>query len=237
MRSVLLFIVVAAVLFISPSVFGGPVIVPFINPPESNPNITWQGPSPYQRNIYMDFSSNPVGATGPIPGAIYAGTDDAYLWNSDFVTISGDMRWDETTGSMGIFGGGTGTIVIHIDNWERELPVKNLYQELIYRVDLPGGIGSTTFSEIITPPDGIIHSGYWNNWDNLGNGRTRLSIWNQFQPNPPYEDITITLSVSAGNMYIEEFHLATECVPAPGAIILCSLGAGLVGWLRRRRTL
>ncbi len=236
-RALSIGILTLLVLSFSSSVFCMPPMVPFTYPPESNTNIIWQTSSPYQRNIYMDFSTDPVGATGPIPGAIYHGTDDPFLRDSDFVTFSGDIRWDEATGAIGIFGGGTGTILIHIDNWEEARPVKNLYEELIYCVDLQGQEGSSSFSQIINTPVGIANTGYWNDWDKIDFNNTRLSLWNQFQPNPAWEEISITLSVSVGNMYIDEIHLATECIPAPGAIILSSLGVCIVGWLRRRKTL
>ncbi len=46
--------------------------------------------------------------------------------------------------------------------------------------------------------------------------------------------------VLSGEAYLDNFNICfgdPPTVPAPGAILLGTLGAGLVGWLRRRRTL
>ena len=235
-KQVLTFLLTAMVVFVvSPLAWG----TAFISAPETNPNITWETQYPdYQRNIFLDFSVNPVGASGSgIPGAIYAGDDDAMLWGSDYVELSGAAVWNEDLDAVGIFDAtadATGSITLYINNWDRDLPVKHIYEEFSWYTSALDG---TT----IQLPSHEVADGYTlgEPWFEVSGipplvGHHTGSYYIPVEPNPTWEKITINFIAKEGqSSYLKSMHVATECVPEPATLCLLGLG-GLL--LRRKKS-
>lgn len=60
----------------------------------------------------------------------------------------------------------------------------------------------------------------------------------RIRPNPSWEEVEFSIIPAAGALAtLDSIHADTICVPAPGALLLASLGAVAVGWLRTRRRL
>lgn len=222
-------------LAIAPAAWGAP----FDAPPESNPNITWQTSFPYQRNILLDFNVDPRGPAGSgIPGADYEGYDDPVLWDSDYVEFTGDVTWNAALGAVGIFdatAASSGTIVVHIDNWVRDWPVKHLYDEFVFKFE---GAAGSIYQQSLGLPAGYAEGEYWGDasFPFTAGVDEWVHYWTEIERNPPWENKIISMSIGAGgSVYVKSLHVATECVPEPTSLALLAVGGLVLVFLRRKR--
>jgi hypothetical protein len=214
----------------------------FDNPPKSIwPE--WHTSFPYQRNIYVDFNTDPAGgpySTG-IPGADYEGWADPDLWDTDFISYTGDVIYDKLNERMGaeaIGGAASGSGIIHIDNLDNLDNYKNFWIEVHLDVSNPAELQSWLSWQFIFD-DGAEYILDWApdeehmaiyDW----NAPYGIVTWGTIYPNPLWEEIQFTFNIPEnGWAWIYDVHIATECVPIPSTVWI--FGAGLIGLVGIRR--
>jgi len=205
----------------------------FVNPPEQVWSPPWQGPAPYQRDIYWDFSVNPVGGPSPngTPGAQYAGTLDPVLKDSDVVGFgqtSALQYFTSANSPDGVAGIGienttgatlTGTASFLLDNTTTE-GTKKIWIELTGQAS-----SAQSFASIDTWATGQVGvGGQVGPTETLGSGLLLQDFGYVIPVNPLWEVIDFNFSVAPGGYdMINTLQIATQCPDRASTLALLGL--------------
>ena len=163
----------------------------------------------------IDFESFPGGdpISYTVSGATFTGTGGGALWtglgpNGTLGLLAGSGLLEELRADIA-----GGAISVSVDIGDYDADSDRLFLEIF-----DSGGTSLGYTDLVIAPEFV--------------GMETLSL---SAPNIAYAIFGARDAVSGSSVYSDNF--TYERIPAPGAILLGSIGVSLVGWLRRRRTL
>ena len=193
------------------------------------------------------FTTNPDGTTpwyqvmGIVADAGYTSpgtpTADVTLTAGIVMAPPGWYEKGDESGHTGFIFGASATIDLHIPNNPRPEPWYKIIQaEVIYHIEeyVPGQHGYINAESYVTAGTAPPYRSVSVDDHALDDGWREVTIEWRIPQQYPVEVVHLYF-VNTG-VAIDSIEVATVCIPEPATLLLLG-GAGLVGWLRKRRVL